>query len=72
MDARFKGKLGYAVAADAWGQLEKAAVGNVTGILCSVLFPTCAMLQIIQRSIVVYMCNIISAASNGGPSGSQH
>ncbi len=30
MDPRFKGKLGYAVAADAWGQLEKAAVGNVT------------------------------------------
>ncbi len=29
MDPRFKGKLGYAVAADAFGQLEKAAVGNV-------------------------------------------
>ncbi len=30
MDLRFKGKLGYAVAADAWGRLEKTAVGNVT------------------------------------------
>ncbi|XP_016335235.1 uncharacterized protein LOC107683676 [Sinocyclocheilus anshuiensis] len=30
MDPRFKGKLGCAVAADAWGRLEKAAVCNVT------------------------------------------
>ncbi|KAF5889098.1 zinc finger BED domain-containing protein 1-like, partial [Clarias magur] len=30
MDPRFKGKRGCAVAADAWGRLEKAAVCNVT------------------------------------------
>jgi len=30
MDPHFKGKPGCAVAADAWGWLEKAAVCNVT------------------------------------------